>query len=306
MVHAVCRNCGVQLHGRYCHSCGQDVFVGAKRSVKDLVFNALENMFALDNKIFSTLKYLIFFPGKLSLEYKNGRVTRYVHPSKLFWFITIVFFTTFSLYIHKESKTNDRNNIHFSTLKKSADETGDKTLPISEIRNKNENEITNKETKVNSTEINTDDKKDNDSELKEKFISIVTTYAPYISFLLIPFFAFLLMLFFRGKNYFYTDHFSFALHFHSFIFLLFGVYLGITYYFPDIIDYTNTIFFIVIPTVYLSIALYVFYRPRKKRTLIWKILLLNFIYFIIVITITIFLVVLLTIHLKFLGWEDFS
>jgi hypothetical protein len=66
------------------------LFVGAQRSVKDLLLNAVANIFCLDNKIFVTLKYLLFFPGKLSVEYVKGRIVSYVYPSKLFWFISIL------------------------------------------------------------------------------------------------------------------------------------------------------------------------------------------------------------------------
>ncbi len=116
LVHAVCKNCETHLQGRYCHVCGQDVFSGAIRTVKDLTFNAVENMFVLDNKLFSTLKYLIFFPGKLSVEYRNGRVKRFVHPSKLFWFISIIFFTLLTVQIKNLISEDEKPNIEMTRI----------------------------------------------------------------------------------------------------------------------------------------------------------------------------------------------
>jgi hypothetical protein len=171
LVHAVCRNCGTQLFGRYCHTCGQDVFVGAKRTVKKLIFNALENMFALDNKILSTLKYLIFYPGKLSLEYKNGRVCRYVHPFKLFWFITIIFFTILSLYIHKEQQRNNKDNTSKELVNNTeSNNPGSKTKEIPEFENINEKELKNTKQSIEKVDM-----EDTDSDGKKEIEYLVSS-----------------------------------------------------------------------------------------------------------------------------------
>jgi hypothetical protein len=92
VVRAVCRNCGTPLVGRYCHVCGQDVFAGTNHRLREFFTNSFNVIFAWDSKIFRTLWALTAFPGRLTKEYLDGRITRYVHPSKLFWFMTIVFF----------------------------------------------------------------------------------------------------------------------------------------------------------------------------------------------------------------------
>ena len=83
----VCRNCGVHVYGRYCHVCGQDLFAGRKRSVWDIIFGFFDSILSWDHKLWATLKLLLFFPGKLTKEYTSGHVVRFVHPSKLFWFV---------------------------------------------------------------------------------------------------------------------------------------------------------------------------------------------------------------------------
>jgi hypothetical protein len=111
------------------------------------------------------------------------------------------------------------------------------------------------------------------------------------------------VLFFRKKEYFYIEHLSFALHFHSFIFLLLGIYTGIKYYFQNF-DYGGT-FFLIIPAIYQTIALYVFYRPKRKRVLIWKMLWLNFFYLITVCIVTLAFIILVAIHQEWMNWDDF-
>ena len=92
LVRAVCRNCGTATVGRYCHVCGQDMFAGRTHRLLELLDDSLGNIFAWDNKVFRTLWNLIAFPGRLTREFYAGRIIRYVFPSKLLWFITIIFF----------------------------------------------------------------------------------------------------------------------------------------------------------------------------------------------------------------------
>ena len=87
-----CRNCGAQTVGRYCHQCGQDIHAGAKQSTIKLIGQALESLFALDGKAPQTLALLMIRPGFLSKEYYAGKVNSYVHPVRLFWMATLIFF----------------------------------------------------------------------------------------------------------------------------------------------------------------------------------------------------------------------
>jgi len=87
-----CRNCDAKITGRYCCECGQDVLAGRGRSVKQLVAQFIESVLAFNRKTPRTLSYLMTRPGFLSNEYCAGRIKKYVHPAKLFWMSTLVFF----------------------------------------------------------------------------------------------------------------------------------------------------------------------------------------------------------------------
>jgi hypothetical protein len=90
-VQSVCRNCGTQLSGRYCHCCGQDLFAGGEKTVGEILYHTFDTVFAWDNKIFRTLVSLMFYPGKLTKEFFSGKIVQYVYPAKLFWFIPFFF-----------------------------------------------------------------------------------------------------------------------------------------------------------------------------------------------------------------------
>lgn len=83
------------MNGPFCHICGQSLFAGRESFTKNLFNNAL-SLYAADFKIFSTVKLLLFYPGKLSKEYCRGHIIRYEHPFKLFWFVAVFFFIYFS------------------------------------------------------------------------------------------------------------------------------------------------------------------------------------------------------------------
>lgn len=264
-VTAVCRNCGNGLYGRYCHICGQDLFKSTKRTLSSMAFHAMENILSIDNKLFVTMKCLLFQPGKLTKEYTNGRIVRYVHPSKLFWFISILFFALLTTTL----SDNDKTQKNTSTTEVAVAE------DINLIETPENNSIsTNKATKKNSGNKTSKKEKENTSDedsdkpiLEYKFKNNFMKYAPYASFLLIPFFAVLLNIFFRKKELFYIDHLTFALHFHAFIFILFSLYILINKVLPD--HDSELYMFLIIPLIYFTWALWTVYRP-KIGTLIFK------------------------------------
>ena len=95
-----CRNCGAQTVGRYCHECGQDIHAGAKQSTIKLIGQALESLFSLDGKAPRTLAFLMTRPGFLSEEYHAGKVSSYVHPVRLFWMATLIFFALLIMFVN--------------------------------------------------------------------------------------------------------------------------------------------------------------------------------------------------------------
>ena len=264
MVQARCRNCGAGLHGRYCHLCGQDVFAGARRSVWSIVFNMLGNVFSLDNKVLITLTNLICRPGKLTREYVEGHLVRYVEPGKLFWFVSILFFATVL------------SQMNFDDHPKNIPDEAKQYVP--EMVQKDTDEVSLLKRKLDN----------------EKVKAVISTYAPYLAFVMIPYFALIIMLFFhrRGKGLFYVDHLVFAFHFHTFVFLLWSVCIWISKAFPSFGDNFESGGLIIIPTLYLFIALYVFYRPRK-RSLLLKFPLMSLFYLVGLVTVIICLAVLL-------------
>lgn len=86
-----CLNCGTILEGKYCHNCGQEN-LELKESFGHMMNHAISDYFHFDHQFFHTLKPLLFKPGFLTNEYMSGRRAQYLHPVKMYIFISIVYF----------------------------------------------------------------------------------------------------------------------------------------------------------------------------------------------------------------------
>ena len=90
----ICLNCNAELHGRYCHACGQEN-IEPKETVWSLISHFFYDITHYDGKFFSTTKYLVTRPGFLPKEYIEGRRARYLHPIRLYVFSSALFFIVF-------------------------------------------------------------------------------------------------------------------------------------------------------------------------------------------------------------------
>lgn len=115
-----CLNCGTQLQGHFCHVCGQEN-LQIKENFGHLMQHAVADYFHFDEKFFHTLKPLLFKPGKLTIDYMAGKRTQYLHPIRIYIFISLVFFllyfnsgpeqqTTATRSFNKEHFTDSLNN----------------------------------------------------------------------------------------------------------------------------------------------------------------------------------------------------
>lgn len=79
-----CASCGAPVSGNYCAACGEEVLDPRKRTVWHFITHSLiPELVNLDGRIWRTLRYLLFRPGFLSLEYAAGRHRSYVRPLRV-------------------------------------------------------------------------------------------------------------------------------------------------------------------------------------------------------------------------------
>lgn len=86
----VCLNCGTELIGPHCHSCGQRAHV--HRTLGAFFHDFVHGVFHFEGKTWRTIPLLAWRPGKLTREYIDGRRANYVSPIALFLFVTFLAF----------------------------------------------------------------------------------------------------------------------------------------------------------------------------------------------------------------------
>lgn len=287
LVPTVCRNCGTHTLGRWCHNCGQDLFAGRNHKLREIVGNSLGTIFALDNKVLRTLWYLVALPGRLTNEFYAGRIVRYVFPSKLFWFITIIFFalvwSTANVGIAPpatQGAAADSTRTGIVAGVPAAESTGAEDWNGVKIEAPPGSGTGEWFVNANGQKVG-----------REEFMDFFSSCSPYMMLALIPVFALLVMLFFWRRERSYSDYLVFALHFHSFFFLLLTLGLIFGKIFPDVEG--GEWILLCIPPIWLGIALRSVLHARIVP-MIFKILLLGFVYLILMaVTLALFVIVFL-------------
>jgi hypothetical protein len=91
-----CPNCDQLLWGQYCANCGQRART-RMITLWELLKDAGDLIASLDSRLWRTLGLLLFRPGRLTVDYLEGKRARYVPPFRLFIAASIVFFFVASL-----------------------------------------------------------------------------------------------------------------------------------------------------------------------------------------------------------------
>lgn len=86
-----CLNCGEKLLDTYCHHCGQKD-LPCRQTMRELIENFIGSFYSFESKFFRTVKFLLFKPGFLPVEYTAGKRENYYHPARAYAFISFVFF----------------------------------------------------------------------------------------------------------------------------------------------------------------------------------------------------------------------
>ncbi|WP_263785611.1 DUF3667 domain-containing protein [Salinibacter grassmerensis] len=244
-----CENCGALLHGPYCSKCGQRA---AERVVPiwHMLNEALEAVIELDMRVLWTLPKFLFLPGRLTKEYINGRRKRYIRPFRLYLFTTFVLFTVlaltagggFQVPFNPQMSPAQADTLQAGTVAAGMDTTAVASAPWF-MGNPEQRERWARSFRQNPGTV---DVLFGDSETQARLepllrakiadairnprdlIGSMIDRGPYVMFLMLPVFAFLLKLLYIRRGRLYVEHLIFSLHLHAFAFFAFtvGILLG--------------------------------------------------------------------------------
>jgi hypothetical protein len=201
-----CLNCGAVLTGRYCANCGQAADVHVP-STRELVHQALEGITHSDSRLWRTLYFLWFKPGKLTQEFVAGRRAAYLPPFRLYLVLSILFFLVASV-----------SNTHVKFVR--FDDAGVRAAQY----------LSGACASVNATSFSAplfgrdwaprikhacnEIARDNGASL----LHVALGTAPKAMFIFLPLIAFLHMLLYWRPRYRYAEHLIFFLYVHAFFF----------------------------------------------------------------------------------------
>ncbi|MDX1903979.1 MAG: DUF3667 domain-containing protein [Thermonemataceae bacterium] len=98
-----CPNCNTlqSKEAVFCHHCGQK-HLEVRKSWWIFIKEFLDNNFGFDSKIFRTSLYLLFRPGRLSLDFIEGKRNAFLPPIRVYLFFSVIFFAGLASSFPKE------------------------------------------------------------------------------------------------------------------------------------------------------------------------------------------------------------
>jgi hypothetical protein len=101
-----CLNCGAFVEERYCTRCGQEN-VEIKESFGHLISHFISDLTHYDSKFLTTLKDLLIKPGFLTREYLAGKRAKYLHPIRMYVFVSFLYFLITLSFNDHEKQTEE-------------------------------------------------------------------------------------------------------------------------------------------------------------------------------------------------------
>lgn len=231
-----CQNCGFIVRWRYCPKCGQEN-IETRQSFHYLITHFIEDLVHYDGSFWKTFKNLLFFPGKLTREYLNGKRMEYVPPVKLYIFTSFFVFFVGGLLNKINMKLFEKVNFIATTpaelrqaqVNDSLNEISEEEIWLFQTKEKTIQEYDSIQNSLPEHKRDGDitrllKRKEIDlkqrytkREWGEKMLDLAKSNMPKFLFAYMPVFAFFMWLFHSKRRWYYFDHGIFTLHYFSFL-----------------------------------------------------------------------------------------
>ena len=223
----ICLNCGASLSGPFCASCGQRD-IPPYPSVRELAVDAVSEFSGWDGRLASTLRALVQRPGLLTHEFLEGRRARYISPLRLYLMASLVYFLLAAgapnLGVRKGQVSVGGINVGLTTRSAdSAESRPERVADAAASALEQQKPLTAEQREAVMKDIARAPglmqpflrrSVDDPGGFKRGLIETM----PRMLFALLPVFAGIVALFYRGRK--YPEHLYFAIHLHAFIFIV--------------------------------------------------------------------------------------
>jgi hypothetical protein len=299
-----CLNCKevYAQKSHFCPNCGQNSKVSII-TFKEALSDFLASLVAFDSKVFNTIPRLLFYPGRLTKEYLEGKRASQLPPFRLYLFLSIILILLLSLVMKDEKalfnvdpeesqSVMDSLNQAFQTeffddidsLKQSNDSSSKNDFNI-QIGGKDQEIMPLLEAANDLLDQGLSVEQIEDSiliaqpffkrlvvkqTLKFKdqkgrgILHVLLKTSSYAMLIFLPLFALILKLLYVRRNRFYIEHVIFTLHFFSFIFFML-IFFVLINLLPVRLPGWILLFLIL---VYLFLSMHKVYQQSWKKTLL--------------------------------------
>jgi hypothetical protein len=244
-----CLNCGTEVTRKFCPECGQQN-LDTHENFFHLAGHFIADYFHYDSKFIRSLVPLFIRPGFLTRQYWDGKRVRYIHPLRLYFFVSIIFMISATYFYHHFEKQIKGSVIQSNvTIEEGKVDIG---ATPEERKSKKTAEKKEEEKAIGKLESGID-----------RFVHDLK----YISFFMVPLYALVFRLLYIRRKSFYVDHLVYTLHVQSFAYALISVMLLIPFLFPDSISIVRRVALLTIMT-YIALSLrYLYHQPWWKTIL---------------------------------------
>src|SRR5687768_440756 len=227
---SACLNCGVPLEGKFCAACGQRD-IPPYPSVRELASDAVSEFSGWDGRLWATVRALVRRPGLLTREFLAGRRARYISPVRLYVSASVIYFLIAANAPNLRLESGETLGLQ---IKPTA---GDSVATATSSRARRIGNLASGS--LESGEAATPEERE--AALRDiaaapplmrpflrraildpgGFRRGLAETMPKMLFVLLPLFAGIVAIFFRGRK--YPEHLYFAIHLHAFVFLALSV-----------------------------------------------------------------------------------
>jgi Protein of unknown function (DUF3667) len=287
----ICPNCDANLtqwEDNFCGNCGQENHT-YKLPLSYFVRELIETFTNFDAKTIATLRDLLLSPGLLTKNFNDNKRARYVPPVRLYLVTSAVFFFFFN-FTYKSDVVQQSNQIKKEIMQGNGKGqialftttrfTGEQFNQFMAMDKPNVAQI---DSFCHFANIQTDffnsrilkgmiDFRNGSLNVEMVQQKMLENFS-YALFLCMPLFAILLYFFQSRKDYYFSEHLVFTLHFHTLLFIVFGLTVLITKW---LISFNNLWAFTIILFA-LAKSMHVVYQ-QKWLISIFKTLIISVIY----------------------------
>lgn len=231
-----CLNCGAPLIGAFCSQCGQRD-IPPYPSVRELAIDAFWELSGWDGRFATTLRALVSRPGLLTREFLEGRRARYLSPLRLYLMASLLYFLIAAA-VPDISGAPDRGvSVQFAPTRSDSAITAPQRVAAAASKAIKEGQPDPDPGKAGEA-LSADEKAEALKEVEKappllrpllrraiedpvRFKRGMLEQLPRMLFVLLPVFAAIVSLFYRGRK--YPEHLYFAIHLNAFIFLALAI-----------------------------------------------------------------------------------